>query len=94
MPSDDVVCTSRHDYGNKQYVDAALKLRDMKGRGKIANIGVTNFDVTHLAKIVDAGVPIVSNQVRRPDLKISYSGSLMDNRGTSGTFLPSSHILP
>mmetsp|Transcript_20291 Transcript_20291/g.61132 ORF Transcript_20291/g.61132 Transcript_20291/m.61132 type:complete len:428 (+) Transcript_20291:121-1404(+) len=64
-----------HDYGNKQYVDAALKLRDMKGRGKIANIGVTNFDVTHLAKIVDAGVPIVSNQVQY---------SLLDRRPQNG----------
>ncbi len=53
----------RHDYGQKQYTDAALKLVDMQQRGKIANIGLTNFDVLRVQQMVDAGVPVVSNQV-------------------------------
>jgi len=55
--------TCRHDYGQKQYVDAALKLVDMQQRGKVRHIGVTNFDVPRVQQLVDAGVPIVSNQV-------------------------------
>ena len=35
----------------------------MQQRGKIANIGLTNFDVLRVQQMVDAGVPVVSNQV-------------------------------
>ena len=44
-------------------MDAALKLVDMQQRGKVRHIGVTNFDVPRVQQLVDAGVPIVSNQV-------------------------------
>lgn len=37
--------------------------------------GVTNFDVAHLRELVDAGVPVVSNQVQY---------SLMDRRPENG----------
>ena len=50
----------------KGYVDAALRLADMQANGKIQHIGVTNFDVPRLAEMLDAGVPIVSNQVLPP----------------------------
>lgn len=53
----------------KGYVDAALRLADMQASGKIKHIGVTNFDVPRLMEMMDAGVPIVSNQVSySPDL--------------------------
>ncbi len=61
------------DYTIPGYVDAALWLRELQLEGKIRHIGTTNFDVGHLAEIVDAGVPIISNQVqyslldRRPE---------------------------
>ncbi len=40
-------------------------------RGKVAHIGVTNFDTIRLREIVDAGVEVVSHQVQY---------SLLDNR--------------
>jgi aryl-alcohol dehydrogenase-like predicted oxidoreductase len=52
------------DYETPGYVEAALTLNRLRHQGKIRHIGVTNFDVTHLAEIVDAGVPVVSNQVQ------------------------------
>lgn len=52
------------DYDIPGYVEAACTLEKLRQRGKIRHIGVTNFDVTHLAEIVNAGVPVVSNQVQ------------------------------
>lgn len=42
---------------------AAQKLADMQAAGKIRRIGLTNFDVARTAEMLDAGVPLVSNQV-------------------------------
>jgi aryl-alcohol dehydrogenase-like predicted oxidoreductase len=50
-----------------------LHLQALQAEGKIRHIGVTNFDVLHLREILDAGVPVISNQVqysaldRRPE---------------------------
>ena len=44
-------------------MDAALRLADMQAAGKIRHIGMTNFDVPRLMEMMDAGVPIASNQV-------------------------------
>ena len=46
------------------YVETALHLEALRDAGKIKQIGVTNFDVAHLAELLEAGVPIVSNQVQ------------------------------
>lgn len=64
-----------HDYTVPGYVDAALHLADLQASGKIRSVGVTNFDVPRLAEMVDAGVPIVSNQVQY---------SLLDTRPDNG----------
>ncbi|MFC2037905.1 aldo/keto reductase, partial [Chloroflexota bacterium] len=61
------------DYRVPGYVEAALHLQCLQQAGKIRHLGVTNFDVPHLAAILDAGVSVVSNQVqysvldRRPE---------------------------
>jgi len=61
------------DYDNSGYVEAAMHLKALQDAGKIKHIGVTNFDVPHLREILDAGVPVVANQVqysaldRRPE---------------------------
>lgn len=59
-------CVQLHwwDYAIPGMVDAALCLADLKAKGLIRAVGVTNMDVEALARIVDAGVPVVSNQVR------------------------------
>ncbi|MFZ1743026.1 MAG: aldo/keto reductase [Pontixanthobacter sp.] len=51
-------------YSIEGSVDAALVLKDLQKAGKIHHIGVTNFNVSELSKIVDAGVDVVSNQVQ------------------------------
>jgi aryl-alcohol dehydrogenase-like predicted oxidoreductase len=52
------------DYSIDNYVETARILADLHDEGKIRHIGVTNFDRAHLAELVDAGVPVVSNQVQ------------------------------
>jgi aryl-alcohol dehydrogenase-like predicted oxidoreductase len=39
-------------------------LLDQQKAGKIRYIGVTNFDALHLNEILDAGIPVISNQVQ------------------------------
>lgn len=46
------------------YLDAALWLEELRKEGKIRNLGTTNFDTPHIASILDAGVPLVSQQVQ------------------------------
>ena len=59
------------DYKVPRFVEAALELERLRRAGKIAHIGVTNFDKPHLDQIVAAGVPVVSHQLQY---------SLIDNR--------------
>jgi aryl-alcohol dehydrogenase-like predicted oxidoreductase len=62
------------DYEVPRYVEAALELERLRRAGKIAHIGVTNFDKPHLDRIVTAGVSVVSHQLQY---------SLIDNRPTT-----------
>ena len=59
------------DYSVPRYVETALELERLRRAGKIAHVGVTNFDTRTLAEIVSAGVPVVSHQLQY---------SLLDNR--------------
>lgn len=52
------------DYKIENYVEAARYLTDLQDEGKIQHIGVTNFDAARLRELLDAGVPVVSNQVQ------------------------------
>lgn len=61
------------DYDVPRYVEAALELERLRRAGKIAHIGVTNFDKPHLDRIVSAGVSVVAHQLQY---------SLIDNRPT------------
>jgi aryl-alcohol dehydrogenase-like predicted oxidoreductase len=63
------------DYATPRYVDAALELDRQRRAGKIARLGVTNFDVPHLAAMVEAGVSFATNQVQY---------SLLDRRPQNG----------
>lgn len=63
------------DYGVPGYVEAAHWLDECRRAGKIAHLGVTNFDVPRLRELLAAGIPVVSHQVqysvidRRPALR-------------------------
>jgi aryl-alcohol dehydrogenase-like predicted oxidoreductase len=62
------------DYENEQYLAALENLAQLQQVGKIKHLGLTNFDTQHLKRIIEHGIPIVSNQVqyslidRRPEV--------------------------
>jgi aryl-alcohol dehydrogenase-like predicted oxidoreductase len=64
------------DYNNPYYMDALKYLTDLRDNGIIKNIGVTNFDTERVQIMMDAALPIVSNQIqysiidRRPEVKM------------------------
>jgi len=63
------------DFAVPRYVETALELDRLRRAGKIARIGVTNFDTPRLEELVDAGIPITAHQVQY---------SLVDDRPTHG----------
>ncbi|MFI5013017.1 MAG: aldo/keto reductase [Hyphomicrobiales bacterium] len=58
-------------------VDTASVLHDLMRQGKIARLGVTNFNTSQFETLVDAGIPFVAHQLqyslvdRRPDWKMN-----------------------
>ena len=50
------------DYDVPGCLETAADLVRLKEKGKIRNIGVTNFDTKHLEELVDAGIPVISIQ--------------------------------
>jgi aryl-alcohol dehydrogenase-like predicted oxidoreductase len=52
------------DFDVARYVETAFELDRLRRAGKIAHLGVTNFDTPHLDEIVKAGIPVVAHQVQ------------------------------
>lgn len=52
------------DYAVPGWLDAAAHLHDLARAGKIAQLGLTNFDVPRVRAMLEAGIPIVSHQVQ------------------------------
>jgi aryl-alcohol dehydrogenase-like predicted oxidoreductase len=63
------------DFAMPRYVETALELDRLRRAGKIAHIGLTNFDTPRLKELVDAGIPITAHQVQY---------SLVDDRANHG----------
>ena len=65
------------DYRDTRYLDALKHLANLRQEGRIRHLALTNFDTERLGIIIDAGIPIVSNQVqyslvdRRPEAKMA-----------------------
>jgi aryl-alcohol dehydrogenase-like predicted oxidoreductase len=57
------------------YVEALGILSDLRREGKIAHLGLTNFNTAVTLEILDAGIPLVSTQVQY---------SLLDSRPDQG----------
>jgi aryl-alcohol dehydrogenase-like predicted oxidoreductase len=61
------------DYAVPGWIETARWLDELRVAGKIAHLGLTNFDRPHLAQILAAGVQVVAHQVqysvvdRRPE---------------------------
>jgi aryl-alcohol dehydrogenase-like predicted oxidoreductase len=63
------------DFEVPRYVEVALELERLRRAGKIARVGVTNFDTSHLTELLAAGVPVVAHQLQY---------SLLDSRPDAG----------
>jgi aryl-alcohol dehydrogenase-like predicted oxidoreductase len=64
------------DYNNPYYIDALKYLSDLRDKGIIKHLGLTNFDTEHMQIMTDSDIRFVSNQVqysiidRRPEVKM------------------------
>ena len=64
------------DYNNPYYMDALKYLSDLREKGLIKHLGLTNFDTERMQIMMDSGLKIVSNQVqfsiidRRPEVEM------------------------
>ncbi len=64
------------EYSNMGWLDALIHLSELRDRGKIRHVGLTNFDTDHMQDMADAGLKMASNQVqysiidRRPEVKM------------------------
>jgi aryl-alcohol dehydrogenase-like predicted oxidoreductase len=52
------------DYYNPAWLDALVHLSELRDKGMIRNVGLTNFDTAHMQDMKDAGIKIASNQVQ------------------------------
>jgi aryl-alcohol dehydrogenase-like predicted oxidoreductase len=52
------------DYNNPSYIDALVHLSNLRDKGKIKHIGLTNFDTERLQIIKEQGLQIISNQIQ------------------------------
>jgi aryl-alcohol dehydrogenase-like predicted oxidoreductase len=64
------------DYNNPYYIYALKYLSELRDKGVIKHIGITNFDTERMQLMTDSDIQIVSNQVqysiidRRPEVKM------------------------
>ena len=65
------------DYNNHYYMDALRYLFDLRDRGTIKHVGLTNFDTGRMQIMLDSDLRVISNQVqysiidRRPEVKMT-----------------------
>ena len=50
------------DYADGRFVEAARHLVTLQHEGLLTDVAACNFDLPHLRRLVDAGVPLVANQ--------------------------------
>ena len=68
----------RWEYEDESYLTALTYLAKLRQRGLIRNLGLTNFDTEHLRRIVERGIPIVSNQVQHSLIDRRPEGAMAD----------------
>ena len=52
------------DYATPRYIEIGRELLRLVGRGKIRQIGLTNFDSPRVREFMEAGIPIAAHQVQ------------------------------
>ncbi|MGN6559824.1 MAG: aldo/keto reductase [Candidatus Nitrosocosmicus sp.] len=91
------------DYSIPYYMDALKYLSELRDKGIIKNIGLTNFDTEHMQIIRDLDIHFVSNQIqysiidRRPEEKmipfcIKHNISLLAYGSICGGFLSERYL--
>ena len=63
------------NYADPSWLETLFDLQDLRTRGLIGHLGLTNVDTAHLRMVVATGIDVVSNQV---------SFSLLDQRAAGG----------
>lgn len=69
------------------WLDALHELAELRAKGLIREIGVTNFDAAHLQLALADGVPILTNQVVCSLLDRRFAGPLAEVCATHGVHL-------
>jgi len=59
------------------FIETALWLADLRRAGKVARIGATNFNAAQLGRLLEAGVPIVTNQPQYSPLDLRPDSNLI-----------------
>jgi aryl-alcohol dehydrogenase-like predicted oxidoreductase len=52
------------DFNVRRYVETAFELDRLRRAGKIARLGVTNFDTARLGELIEAGLSIAAHQLQ------------------------------
>lgn len=52
------------DFAKGDFIQAARFLEELRQEGLIETLGLTNFDVAHTKQLLDAGIPVKSNQIQ------------------------------
>jgi aryl-alcohol dehydrogenase-like predicted oxidoreductase len=66
------------DFTVPRYVEVALELDRLRRAGKIARVGVTNFDALHLQELLQAGVPVAAHQLQYSLVDDRPSAAMLD----------------
>jgi len=59
-------------YADPSWLDCLFYLQELKEKGLIANIGLTNFNAAHLNMALNSGIDIVSNHCFQPSLFFAF----------------------
>ena len=105
MSSLDMVQLHWWDYSVPGMVDVGRWLSELRAAGKIKHVAVTNMDCNALQQLLDAGVPVVANQVqfslldRRPlngmvDLCAQHGIKLLTYGTLAGGLLSDRYVIP
>jgi aryl-alcohol dehydrogenase-like predicted oxidoreductase/enamine deaminase RidA (YjgF/YER057c/UK114 family) len=74
VPAIDLLQYHAWNYADESWLDTLFELQDLKTRGLIRHLGLTNVDTAHLRVVIASGIAVVSNQV---------SFSLLDQRAAA-----------
>ena len=65
------------DWEKGNHVEAYSHLAALKDTGIVTDVGVTNYDAEHMLELVDAGLPVASNQVQYSVVDTRVEGAMI-----------------